>query len=50
MHRKIDNRRIQLTLLISDTGVGMSADFLKKVFEEFERADIAADKTELEAD
>lgn len=42
----IDNRRIQLTILISDTGVGMSADFLNKVFEEFERADIVLDKTE----
>jgi CheY-like chemotaxis protein len=31
---------------ISDTGVGMSADFLKKVFEEFERADIVVDKTD----
>jgi signal transduction histidine kinase/DNA-binding response OmpR family regulator/CHASE3 domain sensor protein len=42
----IDNRRIQLTVLISDTGVGMSSDFLNKVFEEFERADIVVDKTE----
>ncbi|HEY9114248.1 MAG TPA: response regulator [Bacteroidales bacterium] len=44
--RIIDNRRIQFTIVISDTGVGMSADFLKKVFEEFERADITPDKSE----
>jgi len=42
----IDNRRIQLSLSISDTGIGMSDDFLKKVFEEFERADIVVDKTD----
>jgi len=42
----IDNRRIRLTISISDTGVGMSPDFLNKVFDEFERADIVVDKTE----
>ena len=42
----IDNRRIQLTVAISDTGVGMSEDFLNKVFKEFERADIVVDKTD----
>lgn len=44
--KAIDNRRIQLSISISDTGVGMSEDFLKKVFEEFERADIVVDKTD----
>lgn len=46
MKRVIDNRRIQLDVSITDTGIGMSADFLKKVFDEFERADIVVDKTD----
>lgn len=39
----IDEKKMRLILTISDNGIGISAEFLNKVFDEFERAKVAGE-------
>lgn len=41
--KDLGNNRVSLTFIVKDTGIGMSEEFLEKIFDEFERENSATD-------
>lgn len=44
--KELDEKHVEVTYEISDTGIGMSEDFVQHIFEEFTQEDVGAARTE----